>query len=160
MTQRKTQTAAYWQEQFSVSDQDIEFIYNQALEENQLLSLDDISVILVRRRCEAEEIESRSELQQGKIYQPNESFAVDEQVVFPLFDYALGIVKQTRPGNHPEYGNFTVIEVVFEKSSDIREFVTDFSHPHSLSAGGQSLANLQWLLSPEELYQENEAGIR
>ena len=65
MIQRKTQTLASWQKQFSVDNQDIEFIYNQILENNRLFDLDDVAVTLVRRRCEAEEMESRVQLQQG-----------------------------------------------------------------------------------------------
>ncbi|MBN1219488.1 MAG: hypothetical protein JXM69_11205 [Anaerolineae bacterium] len=160
MSQRKTQTPAYWQEQFSVSDQDIEFIYNKILEENRLFSLDDIATLLVKRRCDAEEIESRSELQQGRIYQPDESYTVDEQIIFPLFDFALGRVQYTREARHPDYGAFTALGVAFEKGGPTREFVASFSHPHPLNAGMQSLANLQGMLSPEELYQKHRDFIR
>ena len=38
--------------------------------------------MLVQRQCQAEEIAARSEFQQGKLYQPKESYAVGEQVVF------------------------------------------------------------------------------
>jgi hypothetical protein len=159
LTQRKTQTPAYWQEQFSPKDQDIELIYHRILEENRLFNLDEIATILVKRHCDAEELETRSELQQGRVYQPQESYAVDELLVFPLFDYALGKVQYTRSGSHPEYGAFTTIGVGFEKSEVIREFVANFSHP-SLNIGDQSLANLQGLMSPAELYQEYKKFIR
>jgi hypothetical protein len=158
LTQRKTQTPAYWQEQFSPSNQDIEFIYHQILDENRLLDLDDIATILVKRHCDAEELETRSELQQGRVYQPQESYAADELIVFPLFDYALGKVEYTRQGSHPDYGDFTTIGVGFEKSGVTREFVANFTHP-SLNIGNQSLANLQGLTSPAELYQEYKKFI-
>ncbi len=158
MAQRKTQTLAYWQDQFSISDQDIEFVYNKLLETNQILGLDDIATIFVQRHCEAEEIASRSELQQGKIYQPNESYAQGDHVVFPLYDFAVGTVEHTRPGHHPDYGKFTVISVAFASGMS-SEFAADFAHDHLLNSGGQSLANLQGLLSPEELYQEYQAEI-
>ncbi|MBN1995626.1 MAG: hypothetical protein JW953_23260 [Anaerolineae bacterium] len=160
MAQRKTQTPAYWQEQFLVSDQDIEFIYNRILEETRLYNLDNIAIALVKRHCDAEELEARSELQEGKIYQPDESYAVGEYVVFPLLDFAMGTVQYTRPGTHPEYGHFTVIGVGFDKSETTREFVANFSHPHPLNTDSQSLANLQGLMSPEELYQEYKSAIR
>jgi hypothetical protein len=160
LTQRKTQTLAYWQEQFLVSDQDIEFIYNQVLDTNQILDLDNIAISLVKRHCDAEELETRSELQQGKVYQPNESYSVDDQLIFPLFDFAVGTVKYTRPASHPEYGAFTTIGVAFANSGVTREFAADFTHPHLLDAGHQSLANLQGLMAPEVLYQEYRDAIR
>jgi hypothetical protein len=160
LTQRKTQTPAYWQEQFSVSTKDIEFIYHQILEQNHLFNLDDIAIALVKRHCDAEEVATRSELQLGRVYQPNESFAVNEPLVFPLFDFALGTVQYTRPGHHPEYGNFTVLGVTFQPGSAAREFVADFPHDHPLNVGRQSLSNLQGLLSPEELFQQYQSPIR
>lgn len=160
MTQRKTQTATYWQEQFKVSNQDVEFIYNQILEKNLLIHLDDIATAIIKRHCDAEELETRSELQRGKVYQPKERFAVDEKVVFPMFEFALGTVAYTREGNHPEYGTFTVIGVAFENGDATHEFVADFDHSHPLNNEDQSLANLQGLLPPEELYQHYRASIR
>jgi hypothetical protein len=160
LTQRKTQTPAYWQEQFSVSAEDIEFVYNQILEQNRLFTLDDIAIAMVKRHCDAEERATRSELQQGKIYQPDQSFVMEERVVFPLFDFAIGVVKQTRSGRHPEYGAITVISVAFEQSGDTREFVANFAHPHPLNTSAQSLANLQGLLAPDELFHQHAQPIR
>lgn len=161
MTQRKTQTAAYWQDQLTVNQQDIEFIYNQILETNRLYTLDELAVALVKHHCDQEELATRSELQRGKLYQPSEKFAVDDKIVFPAFEFALGTVTHTRPGRHPDYGNFTVIGVQFEGSRETREFVANFDHPHTLNIGQeQSLANLQGLMSPEELYQTYGEFIR
>ena len=160
MTQRKTQTPIYWQEQFTVSSQDIEFIYNRILEENRILNLDEVAMAIVSRQCREEEIKTRSELQQGKLYQPKETYEIGEKVVFPVLDFAAGTVEYNRPGKHPEYGAFKVIGVVFD-NEPTREFVSDFAHPHSLNVEeGQSLANLQGLLTPEELYETYKASIR
>ena len=161
MTQRKTQTAAYWQEQFAVSNEDIEFIYNQILETNRLFDLDEIAITLVKRHCDVEELETRTELQRGKLYQPKESYIIDDKIIFPHLDFALGTVKTIRPGQHPEYGAFSVLEIAFENGNDTREFVADFDQPHTLNIGDeQSLANLQGLTSPEELYQTYNESIR
>ena len=54
MIQRKTQTLDYWQKQFSISQQDLEFIYNKILEENCTYSLDDIAIAIVQRHSDAE----------------------------------------------------------------------------------------------------------
>lgn len=161
MVQRKTQTPAYWQGQFTISNKDIEPIYNQILEQNRVFTLDEIALTLVGRQCQAEEIAARSELQQGKLYQPKESYALEEQVVFPALDFAVGTVKSTREGHHPAHGKFTVIEVNFENGDTTREFVANFNRPHVLNLdSSQSLANLQGLMSPEEIYHSYIDFIR
>ncbi len=161
MVQRKTQTPAYWQGQFTLSHKDLEFIYNQILEENRIFQLDDIALTLVRRQCQAEEMAAHSEFQQGKLYQPKEKFAVGETVVFPALDFALGTVQQTRPGHHPVYGNFTVINVAFETAGVTREFVTDFHQPHPLNLdSAQTFSTIQGLMSPEEIFETYRDAIR
>jgi len=54
LVQRKTQTPSYWQEQFTVSNSDVEFIYNQMLEQNRLFELDEIALAIVNRHCREE----------------------------------------------------------------------------------------------------------
>lgn len=153
MVQRKTQTPAYWQSQFTVSNKDLEYIYNQILEANRVFTLDEIALLLVRRQCQAEELAARSEFQQGKLYQPKENYAVGEQVVFPALDFAVGTVKTVRQGQHPIHGTFKVMGVSFNGDSALREFATDFDRPHPLNLdSNQSLANLQGLMSPDEIY--------
>jgi hypothetical protein len=160
LIQRKTQTLAYWQKQFSVSRQDIEFIYHQILEEHRLFTFDNIVVMVIRRHCEMEELESRAELQQGELYQPKENYTVDEKVVFPIMEYALGTVKYIREANHPDYGAFSVMGVAFENGHTTREFATGFAHDHALNANEQSLTQLQGMMSPEEIYQAYHATIQ
>jgi hypothetical protein len=157
LTQRKTQTAHYWQKEFTPADQDIEAIYNQILEQNQPVNLEDIAIDLVKRHCNAEEVEARSELQEGRLYQPKGRYTPDEKLVFPALDFATGTVVSTRDGHHPEYGRFTVIAVDFNGS--VREFVANFEHNHLLNLNDQNLANLQGLMSPDELYQNYKDSI-
>jgi len=161
LTQRKTQTAVYWQNQFKVSQADLEFIYNQILETNSLFSVDELAVALVKRHCDAEELEARSELQRGKLYQAQDSYDIGDKVVFAKLDFRLGTVEATRPGYHPQYGEFKVLQVSLENGGETREFVADFGHPEALNIGdAQSLANLQGLLSPEELYGSYRDSIQ
>lgn len=153
MIQRKTQTLTYWQRDFSVENGDFEFISNQIIEGNRLFTLDEIAISLVKQHCDAEEQASRSELQQGRLYQPKESYELNETLVFPLLEFAVGTVKQTRQATHPEYGEFTVIGVDFKKGGgQIREFASDFPHSHPLNDGDQSVSALQGAMSPEEIY--------
>ena len=159
MSQRKTQTAQYWEKQFSPNNQDIEDIYQQILDSSQPIHIDVIAISLVRRHCDAEELETRSDLQEGQLYQPKGKYSVDERLIFPALDFAIGTVTSTREGQHPDYGTFDVIEVKFENDQPVREFVANFDHTHPLNADEQSLANLHGLLPPEELYQTYKKSI-
>ena len=161
MIQRKTQTLAYWQKQFLIDTQDIEFVYNQILEKSRLFTFDDLAVRLIKRHCDLEELESRDELQQGKLYQPKDNFEVDDRVVFPFMEYAVGTVKYVRDAKHPDYGQFKVIGVAIDPQGEVvREFASNFHHPHPLNATGQSLSSLQGLMSPETLYQTYHTTIQ
>lgn len=159
MIQRKTQTSEYWLQQFKVSSKDIENIYQQILEQNQPVDLKDLAIVLVRRHCNDEELQVRSEFQDGKLYQPSESYKVDDKLVFSALDFATGTVQATRSGNHPDYGQFTVVTVNFGNGST-KDFVTNFPHEHRLNTDQeQGLASLQGLIPPDEIYQQYEDTI-
>ncbi len=151
MNQRKTQTAEYWQKQFQLSSQDIEAVYQQILEQNRPVKLADIAIALVKRHCDAEELTNRIELQDGRIYQPKETYAVNETVIFPALEFAVGTVAAIRDGHHPDFGNFKVISVNFG-NDPVREFAAQFTKDHPLNASDQILSSAEGLLSPDELF--------
>jgi len=157
LTQRKTQTANYWQKQFTPNSKDIEAIYNQILEKNKPVALDVLAIDLVKRHCDAEEREVRDDLQEGRFYQPKESYKVDERLIFPALDFVSGSVVSTREGQHPEYGSFTVVNVDFNGST--REFAANLQANHPLNSGDQGLASLQGIMTPDELYQTYQGAI-
>ena len=159
MNQRKTQTAEYWKKQFQISEKDIESIYQYILEQNRPVALNDLAVNLVKQHCDAEEMATRSDLQNGRIYQPKDKYEIGEAVIFPALDFAAGSVESTREGNHPDYGNFTVMSIRFNEGGRVREFASDFTQDHPLNASEQSLANLQGLYSSEELFDLYKSSI-
>ncbi len=160
MTQRKTQTSTYWQEQFVVDADDIEHLYSLLLEGNQPQPIETLALALVQRHCRQEEMAIRAELQRGTLYQPRDSYEVGEQLVFPRFDYAAATVVDQRRGHSPQYGDFKVIQVKFEGNGGVKEFAAAFPHPHSLNLDeGQSLAEAEGLASPQELYESYQEPI-
>jgi hypothetical protein len=161
LTQRKTQTPTYWQKEFTVNDQDAEFIYNHLLEDNRLFGLDEITTALIKRHCEVEEMAIRSELKQGKIYRPQDTYAVGEAVVFPHLGFAPGLVKEVRPGNHPDYSDFQVITVGLKDGQVSQEFVAGFHYPHVLSTSDEAyLVTAQGGMTPEEIEQAYGETVR
>jgi hypothetical protein len=67
----------------------------------------------------------------SKVYQPQESYQVGEDVVFPALKYVRGTVTAVRSGFNPQYGSFKVIAV--ELKGKVREFAADFTSAHVLN---------------------------
>lgn len=97
---------------FSVSKEDIRFIYNLLLEKAAPLPSEEILRELIQSRIEREMRaieESRAE--NGEIYYPKDEFQVGDKLVFPAVGSQAGQVTGVRAGFNPEYGDFQVIDV-------------------------------------------------
>ncbi|MFN2133355.1 MAG: hypothetical protein ACK2VD_22720 [Anaerolineae bacterium] len=161
MTERKIQTEAFWRDEFAVTDEDVPFIEELFLDEHRPLSLSELSSSLITHYYGREENLIRRQLMRGRIYRPNASFAVGEQLVFPQLDFALGTVVSERKGNNPEYEDFQVIAVEFEDgdlqesspTKEVREFAADLKAPHKLSLPDEVEAANLLTVSPADLFE-------
>ncbi len=158
--QRKTQTLAYWQKQFTVNGKDIEPIYNQIIEENRLYTLDEIAISIVTQHCEAEEQEIQRDQNKGPVYKPKENYEVGDTVVFPMLKQATGQVQEIREGNHPEYGTISIMAVKIERAGIVREFVINFNHPHLLNNDQAGFSGGDGSMSPESIYATYQKAIK
>ena len=160
MIVRETQTPAYWQE-LAVDDRDLDYLYGLFLEDdNRPRTSDDLTLALMRSRCESEEALLKRELAKGTPFQPKESYEVREQVVFPALGYALGSVVGVRPGCNPKYGDFEVIQVRFEGEEETKEFASKLGYPHKLNRGEEELLEGEGLLAPIELYDQYGSDVQ
>ncbi|MBC7232763.1 MAG: hypothetical protein H5T68_05930 [Chloroflexi bacterium] len=150
---RQTQTADYWLQEFAVHKEDIEYLYDWFVEENEPQNIDALCLKIIEQRCKREE-EALSKGSKGAIYQPREKYEVGQRLVFPLFDYATGEVLAVRPGNNPRYGSFSVIQVQLENESTPREFAAELAQDHVLNRSAALLEESTGVLSPEQLYQQ------
>ncbi|MFQ5577008.1 MAG: hypothetical protein ACE5G8_08485, partial [Anaerolineae bacterium] len=161
MNQRPTQTLAFWQSEFSVTDEAIEALYNSFLELGVPRSIDDIGLFFVQHALDAEERAIQAELQQGKVYRPDQRYAVDEQLVFPQFDYSLGRVTGVRPGYNPVEGEFVVMDVEFESPGKIRaSFAAELKSPHALSDANGQAGGEDGLSAAQKIYGQFQYLIR
>ncbi|MBI3359967.1 MAG: hypothetical protein HY023_02540, partial [Chloroflexi bacterium] len=117
----QTQSASYWTDAFVVEDVDLEFLNNRLLEEETPLATDELVLALVRSRVDREARALRGTAG-GTIYLPKESYQPGQKLVFPALGYASGAVTVVRPGSHPQYPDFDVIEVEFGDDKPRREF--------------------------------------
>jgi len=157
--QRRTQMVEYWRDEFAVNKEDVEYLYEWLVEEGEPRALDDLSLKLVERRCQKEEI-ALSKQHGGQIYSPQETYEIDQSVVFPAFEYAIGKVLSVREGNNPRYGAFKVMRVQLEGEETQREFASEFAPDHLLRRNAPSLEDGSELASPMQLCLEHGSIIR
>lgn len=132
MLELQTETERYWTEGFAITDKDIEYLFNVFLEEEKPLSSHEIARRLIQFRLDQEIQQLRRQMERGDIFQPKNTYQVGQSLVFPALGYTVGEVTGARPGNNPEHGDFTVIQVDFD-NGDIREFASALQSPHQLS---------------------------
>lgn len=137
MNQTQIQSAEYWESGFSLSDTDFEQIYNHFLETEQPQTVAELAGLVIRSRVREQAAEVRRLMAGTVVYQPQRSYSVGEEVIFPALKLAKGKVTAVRPGFNPEYGAFNVIAVNIKGKP--REFVADYSPAHALndSDGGE-----------------------
>jgi len=123
VTQRQTQTAFYWEDNFTVEEADIEHLYNILLEGETPLSSDELVLALIRRRMEREERAIQQQLYHGgSAYLPKDAYAIGQELTFPNLQFAAGRVIAVRAGSNSELGDFDVITVDFGEGKKPREF--------------------------------------
>lgn len=149
----KTQTPSYWQESFSISEDDLAYLRQYIIDHGSPVPLQDLVLNLIKARCQDEINAIRHELSRGPLYQPKDSYQVGQTLIFPALQFAVGTVVGTRPGYDPSHGHFEVIQVRFEHSGEQREFASKLTTPHALNRpdGENGLAFLQEAVSAEEI---------
>jgi len=149
--QRQTQTAAFWRDQFEVSANDLDFLYNLLLDTQSSKHLDDLATALIQEYMRRENAQIEAELAKGTVYLPKGQYKVGQTLVFPALEFATGEVTDIRAGQNPEHGRFDVIKVHF--ASGTREFASGLQTGHRLNqTNGNQLLHDAAQLSAEEVY--------
>ena len=133
MLQRPTQTAAFWRDQFEVTADDTEFLYQLLLDSQRPVHLNELAIALIQEYLRRENARIEAELGKGVMYAPKNRYAVAQRVVFPALEFAVGDVIEVRPGQNPEHGDFEVIKVQFGKNQKPREFAAALQSAHRLN---------------------------
>lgn len=119
----------YW-ETFTLSEADLDFLYNHLFEIETPLTPQELATVLVgeRIRQERQNLESQKRAD-GTVYLPKDHFEIGQAIVLPALNWSKGKVTGVRPGNNPDIDAFEVIEVAFE-SGETMEFASGLEdHP-------------------------------
>ena len=153
----------HWARSFAVAHDDIEYLMGLLLERETPLTVEDLAYALIERRLQQEAAALREKYKDVQVYNPADSFKVGQRVMFPVLDYALGVVQDIRQGNNPDYGSFNVVKVELETESShqVREFVAEYpDHPLSRDfEGGSVLLPGASDLTAEEIFSANRSRI-
>ncbi len=123
-----------WVRNFSVTNDDIEYLTGILLEREIPLGSEELARTLIEDRLDKETAELRERFKDALFYNPAHSYEIGQKIIFPALDYETATVVGMRPGSNSEYGEFNVIAVKFEDEPDERrEFATDLTTPHELS---------------------------
>jgi len=109
-----TLKADYW-ETLSLTEEDIEAIYDHLLEKETPMSVDLLVEILVNNRLERErKAAEQKKSEGGKVYLPKEEYQVGDSVVFPNQEWQAGVVTKVRDARSYTESPFKVVEVEFD----------------------------------------------
>lgn len=116
----------YWNN-FQVTEQDLEFLYNYLLEVEKPQTSETLLQALVANRIELEkENLQKQQLTAGAIYYPKESYEVGQTIQIPALNWQTGKVTSTRHGHNPEVPPFEVIEVELQ-NGEKRHFASELA---------------------------------
>lgn len=157
----------HWARNFTVDDQDVDYLINLLLEREKPYSTEALALILIQRRLDQETAALHERYKNSKPYNPAENFEVGQRLLFPAFEYASAVVRSIRPGNNSLYGNYEVIAVQFEDEATnvgepkLREFAArlQVNHPLVSQDTSGSPMNVYDNISAEDVFSEAPVQI-
>ena len=141
----------YWNN-FTISDADIERLYDYVLERGEPVPTHDLVHQTVETRVREEEIRRARYAQHATPYQPKLTYELGQHVIFSELKDAEGLVTALRPGENPRLPPFQVMAVQFSDGST-REFAGQYELPHPLNEERAATA-VTTDLTPEQVLDQ------
>ncbi len=121
----------YWS-QFQVQDKDIERVYAYLLERGEAAPTSDLARVVIAARAH-EEQERRNRLNStAQLYQPKNTYAVGQRLIFSALYDAEATVTAVRPSDNARLATFQVVQATFGDGR-VREFASAYDSPHPLN---------------------------
>lgn len=129
MIRPQTQKPDYWGTDFTLTDSDIEQIYNHFLDVERPQTTEQIARVIIAHRVAEEQSNIARQLADRMIYQPKNVYQAGDDLVFPALGFKHGTVTAVREGYNPQYGTFSVVATkVGKKTLDFAAGL-DIEHP-------------------------------
>lgn len=97
---------------YSVSDTDLDSIYNFLLETERPLDKSSITRFVIEHAIQEQmDLQKAKKLSGGQQYTPGKQYKTGDTLVFPQFEWKSGKVVSIRPGKNPEFPDLEVIDV-------------------------------------------------
>jgi len=123
----------FWKTLGTTSD-DLERAYNFILERGAPASSRELAAHLIAWRIQEEEKRiAEAAARCTPVYQPKETYAVNQRLVFTALNNREGVVQKIRSGENPRLGEFQVMAVLLDGETKPREFAMAYPHPHPLN---------------------------
>ncbi|MBI5302841.1 MAG: hypothetical protein HY868_11955 [Chloroflexi bacterium] len=123
----------FWQT-IGTTSADVEHLYALILERGAPVASRELATHLIEWRVREEERRIAESAARGApLYQPKQSYAVGQHLLFSVFDDREGEIVHVRAGENARYGNFKVIAVQFDGEAGVREFAADYPATHPLN---------------------------
>jgi len=114
----------YW-ENFTLQEEDIEFLYNHLLETETPLTNKELVETLVAERIQREKLALEQKRSSGaQVYLPKDRYNPEQYLVFPALSWKRGKVLSVRKGKNPDLTDLEVIQIRFEDGEE-REFAAN-----------------------------------
>ena len=128
------ETVEFWQEEFELSEEDLESLYERLIEDEVPRTTDElVRYVIEQHTRQIERVRQVLAQSEGAVYQPKDAYEVGQRLIFvALGDNVAGDVIGIREGHNPEYGEFKVIQVRLD-GNGVREFASEFPQPHILN---------------------------
>lgn len=150
MIQSQTQTQAYWVSNLTLTESDIEQIYNHLLEVERPQTASELARVIMNYRVAQEKNEIKKRMAGRQVYQPREKYEEGDELVFPALKFANGTVTGVRRGQNPEAGAFDVIRV--KVNGREREFAAAFPVDHLLNQEEGTIFEAMEMVSGDDLH--------
>ncbi len=138
---------------------DIERAYAFLLERGNAASSREIATHLIEWHIRAEEKRlAEAAARRAPIYQPKETFAIGQHLIFSALDNREGVITQVRASDNPRIAPFQVVTVNLEGESAPREFATAYTAPHVLNQDPAARAEL--MMPPAEAIAQYGETVR
>lgn len=113
---------------------DLERVYGFVLERGAPMSSREFAAQLIQARVREEERRvAEAAARSAPVYQPKETYALGQRLVFTALDDRAGVVEKIRAGENPRLGEFQVMSVLLAGETKPREFPLAYAGQHPLN---------------------------